>query len=105
LYFSQTAKKLAKDTIFISFVSMFSGYACSIAEMWGIRHPQVGDDGRGFWRVKLEEAQRLGPFDGFVAAVSVELGIDVLDVRANGAHRDHEFLGDLRGREVGSHKA
>jgi hypothetical protein len=38
----------------------------------------------------MKKIEFLGPLDRFVAAVGVELAVDVLDVRPDGAHRDKQ---------------
>ena len=49
----------------------------------------------------LEQAQLCCPLDGRPASGDLEFAVDALGMGADGAQGDHEFLGDLRPRQLG----
>ena len=61
-----------------------------------------GDTGCTGW---LNQFQLGCPFDGRPAAIDVELAVDTLGVRAEGAQGDHELIGDLRPGKLGFEQA
>ena len=57
------------------------------------------DEGGKGWEL-LQQTKLFRPFDGLVAAVGIELAVDVFDVGFDCIYRDHEFFGNLWAGEV-----
>ncbi len=53
----------------------------------------------------LYQMQLFCAFNGFPPAVDVELTVDALGVRADGAERDYEMISNLRPRKLGVEQA